>query len=281
MSERTAGRTTDRSIEVTTELAILGGGHMGSAIVRGAIRSKVLSGSQILLVEPDNARRAAIASIGCRTSAHATSAAGAKAIMLAVKPQVFARAVEHLPPLRERTVVISIMAGLSSEAIREQLGEHASIVRVMPNTPCQIGRGVSAVALGDGASPGDERLAVLLFESLGSVVPVPEPLMHTVTAVSGSGPAYLFLLAEAMEQAAIDLGADRELARKLVVGTLTGAAALLEETGAEPSELRRAVTSPGGTTEAALRVMEIAGVPEAIRKAVESARSRSAELEAD
>jgi len=274
-----ATNTAQRRYLSMTELAILGGGHMGSAIVRGAIRSNVLSASSILVVEPDKTRRAAIASIGCRTASESSAAAGAATIMLAVKPQSFGRAIDALPDLEQRTVVISIMAGLASKSIHEHLGDHAAVVRVMPNTPCQIGRGMSAVALGAGSAPGDQQLAVRLFSALGTVVEVPESLMHAVTAVSGSGPAYLFLLAEAMEKAAIELGFEPELARRVVAGTLTGASALLEETGADPAALRAAVTSPGGTTEAAIRVMEIAGVPEAMQKAIASARDRGAELE--
>ena len=138
---------------------------------------------------------------------------------------------------------------------------------------------MAAIALGDGAEPGDEALAVGIFEALGRTVTVQEALMHAVTAVSGSGPAYVFLLAEAMEKAAVDLGLDPAQAGLLVRQTILGAGKLLAESGRSPSQLRAAVTSPGGTTEAALREMDRRELSAIIRAAVTAARDRGVELD--
>jgi pyrroline-5-carboxylate reductase len=167
---------------------------------------------------------------------------------------------------------------VTSAAVRAALGENARVVRVMPNTPCQIGAGMSAIALGEGASPGDETLARSLFESLGKVIAVDEHLMDAVTAVSGSGPAYVFLLAEAMEQAAVKIGLTMHDARILVSQTILGSARLLSESGQTADELRQAVTSPGGTTAAALEVMFERELPETMSLAITAARDRGREL---
>jgi pyrroline-5-carboxylate reductase len=149
----------------------------------------------------------------------------------------------------------------------------------MPNMPCQIGAGMAAIAVGEGAQPGDETLAVGIFEALGRTVIVDEAVMHAVTAVSGSGPAYVFLLAEAMEQAGVGLGLDPDTARLLVRQTILGAGKLLAESDRTASELRVAVTSPGGTTEAALTEMLSRELPTIVQDAVTAARDRGAELE--
>jgi pyrroline-5-carboxylate reductase len=171
------------------------------------------------------------------------------------------------------------MAGLSSTRIRSALGEAARVVRVMPNTPCQIGLGVSGLALGEGARRGDESMARAIFTTLGEVVDVAESQMYAVTAVSGSGPAYVFRLAELMERSAIELGLEPDQARALAVRTVHGAGALLERSNVPAAALREAVTSPGGTTAAALEVMEQRGLAAMIRDALRRARDRGMELD--
>lgn len=259
-------------------LGIIGGGNMGTAIVRGSIEAGVLSPQAIVVAEIDESRRIALAELGCRTTADVAEVAGAEQVMLAVKPQGFGDVATDLGPLERPTVVISIMAGLESRAIRAALGPESRVIRVMPNTPCQVGVGMTAIACGDGAEPGDETLAVRIFEALGRTVTVDETHMHAVTGVSGSGPAYVFLLAEAMERAAIDAGLDEGTAALLVRQTIRGAATLLAESDREPSELRAAVTSPGGTTEAAIGVMLERELPGIVTAAIKAARERGAEL---
>lgn len=260
-------------------LAVIGGGNMGGAVVRGAIAADVLAPGALLIVESEAGRRADFDKLGCRTSEHAADALAAEMIMLAVKPQVFSEVAEALGELARPTIVLSIMAGKSSASIRAALGEHARVVRIMPNTPCQIGEGMSAIGLGDGAQPGDDALAVRLFESIGRVVRVDESLMHSVTAVSGSGPAYVFLLAEAMEQAALQLGIAHGEARTLVKQTVLGAAKLLASSDLTADALRQAVTSPGGTTAAAVEVMFERELPQIVVEALAAARDRGRELD--
>ncbi len=153
------------------------------------------------------------------------------------------------------------------------------MVRVMPNTPCQVGAGMAAIALGAGARAGDEALAVAIFNALGKTAIVPEAQMHAVTAVSGGGPAYVFLLAEAMQQAAMGLGLDEPTARLLVRQTIYGAGKLLMETDEDAAVLRNAVTSPAGTTEAALSAMIKRDLPGIIVDGITAARNRGRVLD--
>ncbi len=259
-------------------LGIIGGGNMGSAIVRGAIEAGVLSPQTIMVADLEASRRDAAAALGCRTTADATDVIGAEQIMLAVKPQGFARVAADLGPMDRPTVVISIMAGLESRAIRDALGPSVRVIRVMPNTPCQVAEGMTVIASGDGARPGDEALAVRIFDALGRTVVLDEKHMHAVTGLSGSGPAYVFLLAEAMERAASTAGLDDATASLLVRQTIRGAAALLSDSDRGPADLRAAVTSPGGTTEAAIGVMTERDLPGIVVDAIEAARERGAEL---
>jgi pyrroline-5-carboxylate reductase len=263
---------------MAARLAIIGAGNMGSAIVRGAVGAQLVSPADVLVVEPDDDRRRAMQSIGCRTSILPRDAIGYEQIMLAVKPQTFAEVAEQLGVIESPVVIISIMAGVSSDRIRAAVGEQARIIRVMPNTPAQIGAGAAAIAMGAGALPGDESLARTLFESVGRVVIVEELLMDAVTATCGSGPAYVFLLAEAMEQAAIRLGIDAGTARALVTQTICGAGRMLIESSQSPSELRAAVTSRGGTTAAALDVFQQRQFIDIVIQAMSAARDRSRQL---
>jgi pyrroline-5-carboxylate reductase len=197
-------------------LGIIGGGNMGSAIVRGGIANGVLAAKEVIIAEVDADRRGALTDTQCIITDDPKHAAAAEAILLAVKPQIFPSVAEIIAPLPARTIVISIMAGLSSRVIRAGLGDQVRVIRAMPNMPCQIGEGMTAIALGQGSSLGDETLAVRLFSAIGKTVMVDESQMYAVTAVSGSGPAYVFLLAEAMQQAAEELGLEASVAKKLV-----------------------------------------------------------------
>jgi pyrroline-5-carboxylate reductase len=260
-------------------LGIIGGGNMGGAIVRGGVKAGVFAAREVIVADVDAARLNEFRALGCETSSDARAAAVAQQVVLAVKPQVFGQVAKAIGPLRESKVVISIMAGLRSKAIRTALGDSVRVVRVMPNTPCQIGTGMSAIALGDGANPGDEELTLSIFGALGRTVMVDESLMYAVTAVSGSGPAYVFLLAEAMEQAAVRLGIDQATANLLVKQTVMGAGKLLAESEQGAAALRKAVTSPGGTTAAALDVFEKRNFIDSVIEALTAARDRGHELD--
>lgn len=200
-------------------------------------------------------------------------------LVLAVKPQGFAAAAKMLEPWRtEATLVLSVMAGVTIRGISDALNV-SRVVRSMPNTPGAIGRGVTAYAMSDACRATDKATADKLLAPLGGVVgPLDEGQIDAVTAVSGSGPAYVFLLAETLEAAARHVGLDAATAALLARQTVAGAGALLEG-GGDPTELRKAVTSPGGTTAAALDVLLTSGaMPELMRRAVEAAVRRSVEL---
>jgi pyrroline-5-carboxylate reductase len=263
------------------KLGIIGGGNMGQAIARGAVTAHVLRPGEIMVAEIDPAKREAIAGLGCLTSSVAGDAAACEQVLLAVKPQSFADVAEAIAPLAKPTVVVTIMAGLPTDRIRAKLGEHARMIRAMPNTPCQLGEGMTGIALGAGAETGDDRLAWHIFEALGRTAILDESLLDAVTAVSGSGPAYVYLLAELMEKAAAEIGLDRATAQLLVVQTIIGAGRMLRDTGLEPAELRRVVTTPAGTTAAAMDVMIRRELPDVLIEALTAARDRSAELGRD
>ncbi|MHC4416442.1 MAG: pyrroline-5-carboxylate reductase [Planctomycetota bacterium] len=259
-------------------LGIIGGGNMGLAIARGALTAHVLRPDELIVAELDARKRTELEKLGCTTSDDARAAAECEQVLLAVKPQSFAEVAAAIAPLRNPTVVITIMAGLGTDRIRARLGEQARMVRAMPNTPCQLGEGMTGIALGVGARIGDEKLAWHIFEALGRTAVLDESLMHAVTAVSGSGPAYVYLLAELMQKAAHEIGLDEATAQLLVVQTIIGAGRMLRDTGLEPAVLRQVVTTPGGTTAAAMEVMIRRQLPEVLIEALTAARDRGIEL---
>jgi pyrroline-5-carboxylate reductase len=280
-------------------LAVVGGGNMSQAIVRGGLEAGILDPSRIVVAEPDPAKREFFRSVG---AAAVETAAGALAwlaereagggwtaegesetgqVILAVKPQSLVEVGGELagPLKKKRRVIISILAGASTATIARALGGiPAGIVRVMPNLAVQIRRGITAIALGEGAREGDDDVAAAIFEALGRTVRIEEDQMNAFTAIAGSGPAYLFYLAEAMTRAAMEVGFDRDSAQWIVRWTLTGSAALMDATDQPPGTLRAAVTSKGGTTAAATAVLDEAQVMEAFVRAIAAARDRGAEL---
>lgn len=265
------------------ELGFLGGGNMAEAIIRGAISGKVLSPQSIIVADPVEARRDVLAALGVNVTAdNAQIVAHADRIVLAVKPQMLAQLADALAKIdAAKQSIISIMAGIRIAKIQQLTApgnEAARICRIMPNTPLMIGHGMSAVCAGLGATQPDVDFAVKLFASSGKAVIVDESRMDAVTAVSGSGPAYVFYLAEAMTEAATKLGLAPEIARTLVQQTITGAAALMQQSEHEPAELRRRVTSPGGTTQAAIKHFDTCKVRASIVEALGKAEARSKEL---
>jgi pyrroline-5-carboxylate reductase len=279
MSARSGSRHHLETSGMTHRLGIIGGGNMGHAIVRGAIEGGILAADEVIVAETDASRRQALKDLGCATAPSTAAATAAEQLMLAVKPQSFGEVAASIVPLPRSMVIISIMAGLGSARIRSTLGEEARVVRVMPNTPCQVGEGATAIARGDGARDGDETLARSIFDALGRTTSVPEEHLHAVTAVSGSGPAYVFLLAEAMLDAAAQMGLEPDAARLLVTQTVRGAGHLLTASpDVDAAALRKAVTSPGGTTAAALEVMLDRDLPGIVIEALAAARDRGVEL---
>lgn len=263
-------------------LAVIGGGNMAQAILRGAIDTGVIQPGEILVAEPDGAKRDLFASWGAGAVPSAAEMGDRLApeapIMLAVKPQFLADAARDLGGAAEGRIVISILAGSTSERVRDAVGGGAHVIRVMPNLPARIRKGITAMALGAGAAPGDDAFARELFLSVGDVVSIDESQMDAFTAIAGSGPAYVFYLAEAMRDAGVRMGFDEATALRLVRATIDGAATLLAQSDDDPADLRAAVTSRKGTTDAALTSMERANVKSQIETAVLAARDRGAEL---
>lgn len=267
-------------------LLLIGGGNMGGAMVRGAIAKGVVAPSEIGVVEIDGPRRESLERLGCRAAPNpseiASDVTDVTQFVLAVKPQMFGAVAQSLHDARlvggGPRIIISIMAGLESGRIHSALGPGARIVRCMPNTPCQIGAGMTAIALGMGAREGDEDLARRLFDALGTTMVLDESLMDAVTAVSGSGPAYVFLMAEAMQRAAEAIDLPEGVAKALVTQTIVGAGAMLNQPRADAAALRAAVTSPRGTTAAALDVLKRREFEQALIEAITAARDRGREL---
>ncbi len=257
-----------------TRLQIIGGGRMGEALLAGLVASGWAAPSDLAVVEPLAERRQIL------QTAHPgvevlESPNGAPGAVLAVKPGVVPAAARSLAGLGVQRV-LSIAAGVPTATIETELAGVA-VVRAMPNTPALVGAGVSAVAPGSSAGPTDVAWAEEILAAVGRVVSVAEADLDAVTGLSGSGPAYVFLVAESLVDAGILAGLARPVAETLAYQTIAGAAALLE-TGASPAELRAQVTSPGGTTAAGLRALEAAGVRAAFLDAVLAATRRSGEL---
>ncbi|MCC6581398.1 MAG: pyrroline-5-carboxylate reductase [Phycisphaeraceae bacterium] len=261
------------------ELGFLGGGNMAEAIVRAAVQRKLLEPGRMIVMDPVPARREMFASLGLTTTEQGEDVIRrSRQIMLAIKPQTLPKLEPLLKLVNPETqVVLSIMAGIGTAKIEALAGKPLRIVRIMPNTPLMAGQGMAGVARGEHAREGDDDLAMKLFASAGKAVAVAESLLDAVTAVSGSGPAYLFYLAEAMTRAADELGLG-EHADTLVRQTILGSAMLLAQSPDTPSELRRKVTSPGGTTEAAIRHMDSQAMTRIIVDAIAAACRRSREL---
>ncbi len=262
-------------------IALVGAGAMGGALVRGWIDAVRKGGGLTLtVVEPnfDPALQRELESAGA--TLNPPEPGPVDMVVLAVKPQTFAAAAESVRRfIGPDTRVLSVMAGIPMEALTRELGAQR-VIRCVPNTPARIGRGVTAYVMSPACAEEDRTLVEQLLAPLGAVEPIAaERLMDVVTAVSGSGPAYVFLLAEVLAAAAEQEGLDRETAMRLASQTVAGAGALMLETGEPPSALRKQVTSPGGTTEAALDILAAAdGLGPLLRRAVAAAAQRSRQL---
>lgn len=263
-------------------LAVIGGGNMAQAILKAALDAAVLRPGQILLAEPDAEKRDLFESWGTPTVSSAAFFADRLApstqILLAVKPQYLADAARDLEGAADGRVVISILAGSTSHRVSDTLGGGARVLRVMPNLPARIGMGITAIAQDARSEPGDETLALKLFTSVGEIVRIDESLIDAFTAIAGSGPAYLFYLAQMMCEAGVCMGFDESTSQRIVRATVSGAGMLVKQSSDDPKALRAAVTSKKGTTDAAIQTLDNAGVDDAIRRAIFAARDRGAEL---
>ena len=261
------------------KITAIGAGNMSEAIIAGVIKRGVVAAGEITLSDPLAERRAHMESTYSVATEEDNQAAvmGASVVILAVKPQVFPAVwLELKDQLPADCLVISIMAGIRAETIEG--GTHLRVVRVMPNTPALVGRGAAGIAAGTHAREADLVLAEKLMQSVGVSVRVDEPQLHAVTALSGSGPAYLFYLMEAMIGAAVELGLSEADARLLCVETVGGAADLMADSSCAPAVLRERVTSKGGTTAAAIDALDEHAFKQSVATAMQRAYARSEEL---
>jgi pyrroline-5-carboxylate reductase len=264
------------------ELSILGAGNMAEAIARGVIARGVFRPEQIIAADPVEARRTLFSGLGIKSVSDNAEAAGdAKVLLLSTKPYQMKEALSPVGAvMNEKTLVISIAAGISSRAIVDALGggKKWRVIRTMPNTPMLVGEGVVGMATGEFATADDLKLARTIFEAAAVVIDVPEDRIDAVTALSGSGPAYFYFLVESMVRAGIEMGLKVEDATTMAIKTAAGAGKLLVASPDTPAELRKKVTTPGGTTHAAISYMESHDFANIIVNALKAAEARGREL---
>jgi pyrroline-5-carboxylate reductase len=266
---------------VDGRLVIIGTGRIGEALLAGLLRSGKFDRDQVLCTVRRDERAAELATTyGVAVSTDNRAAiAEAAVVVLAVKPQNLPALLDDVgDAFRPGQTVISVAAGTRTRAIEQRLPAGVAVVRVMTNTPVQVDEAMSVVSPGAHATEHDVELAASMMAHVGRVVRLPEIHLDSVTALSGSGPAYFFLLAEAMIDAGILLGLPRDLSTELIIQTMVGSAKMLRDSGRHPVELREMVTSPGGTTIAAVRELERSRVRAAFLDAIEAAKRRGEEL---
>jgi pyrroline-5-carboxylate reductase len=268
---------------LSQSIAFIGAGNMASALIEGLIAAGTCPASRIVATD---ARADALAALAQRhgigsASDNVSAARAADVIVLSTKPQVFPAILPELAPvIGKDKLVISIAAGVPIAVIESQLAS-ARVVRAMPNTPALVQAGATAIAAGTHASSADMDVAAAIFASVGIVERVPESALDAVTALSGSGPAYVFLMVEALAAAGVRVGLPESTAAALAAQTVFGAGKLLHESGEAPEALRRKVSSPGGTTVAGLERLEQRDFRGTIAQAVERATERGRELGAE
>lgn len=273
--------------ESLPSLAFLGAGSMGGAILHGVVASGIHVDGGIVATNRTAEKAASLDGLEGVTaialedtpSGNTDAAASARIILVGVKPAMVPDLLREIAPsLREDAIVVSLAAGVTLATFAEGLGDGVRVIRSMPNTPATVGKAVTGLAAGAAATADDLALARQLFELVGAVVEVPEEKIDALSTISGSGPAYVFLLIEELTKAAIGKGFDEADARLMAEQTFIGATALLVASGEEPAELRRRVTSPKGTTERAVMVLQDAHLDEVFAEATDAALARAKEL---
>lgn len=268
--------------------AILGAGSMGGAILHGLLRPDVSVEGGVRVTNRTEAKAAQlrhddVTSLATETdsAANASAVTGAKLVLIGVKPHMVLDLLREIAPVLEAgTVVVSLAAGITTSAMESVLPETVPVLRSMPNTPAVVGLAVTGLAAGSRSSDADLALARSLFACVGDVVTIPEDKIDALSTISGSGPAYVFYFIEEMTRAAIDLGFTPHQAATMVQGTFRGASELLAADVIEPEELRRRVTSPHGTTEKAVEVLQGGGLKELFDRATAAALARAREIAA-
>jgi pyrroline-5-carboxylate reductase len=261
-------------------IAFLGAGNMAEAMIRGLLRGSHFAAEQITASGPREERMTELHErFGIRTTTDNREAAAADIVVLSIKPQILSRVLAEVgETIRQDALVISIAAGVPISAIESRLGSGARVIRAMPNTPALVDAAATAIAGGEHASEADIDDARKIFESIGITVTLDESLLDAVTGLSGSGPAYVFLILEALSDAGVKVGLSRRTSQLLAAQTLLGSAKLLLETNEHPGKLKDMVTSPGGTAITGLHTLENGGVRTTLINAVEAATKRSKEL---
>jgi pyrroline-5-carboxylate reductase len=262
-------------------IGFLGAGRMASALARGWLQAGLTASDRLLAADPAPASREAFGrDTGCRAviqNLHVI--ASTELIVLAVKPQNLAAVMDEVrQALTPRHLVVSIVAGATLAQLARGLGDSVRTIRVIPNTPSLVGAGAAAVAAGPRATQNDEALVVDLFAAVGIARRLPEKFLDAVTGLSGSGPAYVALVIEALSDGGVRMGLPRDVSLALAAQTVLGSAKLLLETGLHPGQLKDMVASPGGTTIAGLHALEHAGLRAGLIDAVEAATRRAREL---
>lgn len=279
--------TTENGI-ASMQICFYGAGSMAEAIARGLIHEKLVAPTKISMLNRSNADRLneLHERYGVQTVLQGSSNEAylreADIIFLAMKPKDAAEAITAIAPLLSpNQLIVSVIAGLSIASLEKLIGPKQPIVRTMPNTSSTIGLGATGISYSEHVSPQQRLVTEAMFQSIGMNAVVDESLQNAIVGVSGSGPAYVYFVMEAMLKAAGDLGFAPDMAKELVVQTVLGAAQMVKETGESPEELRRKVTSPNGTTQAAIELMTQNGLPEAIMKGMLRSSERAAEIGAD
>ena len=260
-------------------MTVIGGGRMGEAIVSGLLSAGSVALGRVTIAEPSAARRDELKSAyGVRCVADASEALPADVALVAVKPQIADAVIGDLSEALGSAIVVSIVAGFTCARLESLLPDGTSVVRVMPNTPAMVGEGMAVVSGGAEASAEDVVLVESLFAQIGRAVVVAEQYQNAATAISGSGPAYFALVIDSLARAGVRQGLPRDVAQALAIQTMLGTARLLEETGVHPGVLIDNVSSPGGTTIAAIEALEAYGLRAAFAEAVAANVERSQEL---
>ena len=262
------------------KIGFLGGGNMGEALIRGIVKTGIVPPEDLFVTDVRLERLEELArTYGLHTlSDNTLLVRRADVVILAVKPQILAGVLQEIAPATPGRLLISIAAGVSTTEIRRHLPPGPRLIRCMPNTPALVLEGATAIALGHDLAPGDLEAAQEIFFAVGQVVVLGEEHMDAVTGLSGSGPAYIALVVEALADGGVKVGLDRKTAMTLATQTVLGAARLLLETGTHPGQLKDMVTSPGGTAIAGIHTLEAGGLRRTLIDAVERATLRSREL---
>jgi pyrroline-5-carboxylate reductase len=262
-------------------IGLIGAGQMATALAQGFIKAGLTTAEKILASDVDEGARQRFAgAVAARTTAdNALVAAQSDVIFLAVKPQQMAQVASGLRgKLSAQGLVVSIIAGVRLASLAEWLGPGLRLIRVMPNTPCLVGQGVCAYSLGEHATAEDDALVGRLLGAIGSAWPMDERLLDAVTGLAASGPAFVYVVIEALSDAGVKMGLPRKIAAEMAARTVRGAAEMVLCTHEHPAVLKDRVASPGGTTIAGLQALESGGVRSALMAAVEAATRRSVEL---